>query len=316
MSDSAPGTARTRAVIPYAALGLGILALSLSSLFVRWSEAPGPVMSFYRMAIAAFVLLPVIAGRALHSRRVRVKTKEVHSGKPKLRWLLLAVAGGLFTALDHGTWSSSIAYTRVANATLLNNMAPVWVALFTALVWKEHLARRFWLGLVVTLGGAAVVLGVDMLLAPEMNLGNGLALLSSVFYAAYFLTTQRARSFLDTLTYIWLVDVFSTLGLLGISLALKMPLTGYSPLTWIIFFCAAFVSQLGGYFAIAYALGHLPAAVVSPSMVSQPVISALLAMPLAGELLAPAQWLGGLAVVGGIFLVNASQGEAKSKEAV
>jgi drug/metabolite transporter (DMT)-like permease len=307
MSHSAADSTRSRGYFPYIALVLGIMALSLSSLFIRWSQAPGPVTSFYRMAIAAVVLLPLIMLRNGKTRRNRL---------PPLRWLILPVIGGLFTALDHGTWSSSIAYTRVANATLLNNMAPVWVALFTTLVWKDHLAGRFWLGMVVTLGGAAVVLGVDMLLAPEMNLGNLLALLSSLFYAAYFLITQRGRSVLDTLTYIWLVDVFSALGLLGISLALRMPLTGYPMTTWVVFLCAAFVSQLGGYFAIAYALGHLPASVVSPSMVSQPVITALLAIPLAGEILAPVQWLGGLAVVGGIYLVNISQGEKKPREAL
>jgi drug/metabolite transporter (DMT)-like permease len=301
-----PSSTRSRGVFPYAALGLGILALSLSSLFIRWSQAPGPVTSFYRMAIAAVVLLPLIMRRVQ-----RLKNEQ---GRIPLRWLVLPVIGGLFTALDHGAWSSAIGYTRVANATLLNNMAPVWVALFTALVWKEYLPGRFWLGLAVTLAGAGVVLGVDMLLTPEMNLGNLLALLSSVFYAAYFLITQRGRSVLDTLTYIWLVDVFSALGLLGINLALRMPLTGYPATTWLVFFCAAFISQLGGYFAIAYALGHLPASVVSPSMVSQPVITTLLAIPLAGEILAPLQWLGGLAVVGGIYLVNSSQGKKQFQE--
>jgi drug/metabolite transporter (DMT)-like permease len=304
MTEAATVSPGSRVVFSYVALALGILALSLSSLFIRWSQAPGPVTSFYRMFIAVVVLSPLILRRVLRT------------GLPPLRWLILPVIGGLFTALDHGAWSSSIAYTRVANATLLNNMAPVWVALFTALVWKERLAGRFWLGLVVTLGGAAVVLGADMLLAPKMNFGNLLALFSSLFYAAYFLTTQRGRSVLDTLTYIWLVDVFSALGLLGISLALQMPLTGYPMTTWVVFLCAALISQVGGYFAIAYALGHLPASVVSPSMVSQPVLTALLAIPLAGELLAPAQWLGGLAVVGGIYLVNISRGELREKEAL
>ena len=42
-----------------------------------------------------------------------------------------------------------------------------------------------------------------------MNRGNLLALLSSLFYAAYFLVTQRGRSRLDALTYVWLVDLFA-----------------------------------------------------------------------------------------------------------
>ena len=74
---------------------------------------------------------------------------------------------------------------------------------------------------------------------------------------------------------------------------------------------------MGGYFSIAYALGHLPASVVSPTMVLQPVLTALLAIPLTGENLSPLQWMGGLAaVVGGIYLVNISQGNAQPSQTV
>jgi drug/metabolite transporter (DMT)-like permease len=284
-----------RPAAAYGALIFGVLSLTLSSFFIRWSEAPGPVTSFYRMAIAAVVLLPVMVW---HWRRV---------GIPPMRWLLFPIVGGLFTALDHATWSTAIGWTRMANATLMNNMAPLWVVLFAALVWRERLRGRFWLGLVVTLAGAAVVLGSDVLFAPGMNGGNLLALLSSLFYAGYFLITQRGRTRLDALSYIWLVDVFSAVGLLSFTQVFAMPLIGFSQQTYLIFLASAFISQVGGYFAIAFALGHLRASVVSPTLVAQPVLTALVAIPLAGEVLMPGQWLGGLAVVTGIYLVNISR---------
>lgn len=296
--------ASSKTVLPYFALGFGVLALSLSSLFIRWSNAPGLVTSFYRMSIATLILAPVIA------RSVRSK------GLPRLSWLLFPLLGGILTALDHGTWSTAINSTRVANATLLNNIAPLWVALFAVLVWRVRLPGWFWFGLTVTLGGAAVVLGSDMLQSPEMNTGNMLALLSSLFYAGYFLVTQHGRTRLDALTYIWLVDLFSSLALLGATQAFGMPLGGYPPVTWGIFVAAALVSQVGGCFSIAYALGHLPASIVSPTMVLQPVLTALIAIPLTGENLSPLQWMGVTAVVGGIYLVNVSQGNAQPSQTV
>lgn len=289
---------RVRPVLPYLALGFGVLALTFSSLFIRWSKAPGPVTAFYRMAFAALLLLPFFVVH-LHRR-----------GLPRPFWLIFPLIGGLFTTLDHGLWSMAIDQTRVANATLLNNVAPVWVALFAALAWKEHLDRRFWLGLTISLLGAALVLGTDLLLAPEYTVGNILALLSSVFYAGYFLTTQRGRTHLDAFTYVWLINLFCALGLLVFTQAFRMPLTGFNAQTWVIFLSAALVSQIGGYLSIAYALGHLPASVVSPTMVSQPVLTAMLAIPLAGEMLAPAQWLGVMAVVAGIYLVNSRRRKA------
>jgi drug/metabolite transporter (DMT)-like permease len=67
------------------------------------------------------------------------------------------------------------------------------------------------------------------------------------------------------------------------------------------------VPQIIGYLAMGYALGHLPASIVSPTMLGQPVLTALLAIPLLGETLQPVQWMGGLVVISGIFLVHRSR---------
>jgi drug/metabolite transporter (DMT)-like permease len=299
-----------RPALPYMALVFGVLALSLSSLFVRWSEAAGPVTSFYRMAIASLVLLPVIALRVQAANRPQPAGAIPQAAGPRRglvrspRWLLFPLLGGLFSALDHGTWSTAIQSTRIANATLLNNLAPLWVALFAALVWRERLAPRFWAGLLAALAGMSLVVGGDLLLAPGLNRGNALAVLSSLFYAGYFLITQRGRGGMDAITYVWAASASTGMFLLVFALAAGLPLRGFSPLTWLVFLLAALVSQVGGYFSIAYALGRLPASLVSPMMVAQPVLTALLALLLEGENLVVAQWAGVFAVVFGIYLVN------------
>jgi len=40
-------------LLPYLALAAGIMALGFSAIFVRWAAAPGPVMGFYRIGLAA-----------------------------------------------------------------------------------------------------------------------------------------------------------------------------------------------------------------------------------------------------------------------
>lgn len=287
--------------LPYFALVAGILALSLSSLFVRWAAAPGTVTSFFRMTIASVVLLPFFLGR----KGLKLKVNW--------RWVPLALLGGLFTALDHSIWSTAINQTRIANATLMNNIAPLWVALIAALVWKERLNGKFWIGLLLTLTGAGIVFGHDLIANPHLSGGDLLAIISSIFYAGYFLTTQRGRTKLDTLTYIFFVDISASVLLLGANLVLRNPFSGYSTNTYLAFLGAALISQVIGYFSVGYALGHLSAAVVAPTMILQPVLTALLAIPLAHEALLPAQWIGGLIVLGGIYLVNLVQSQ-KVKE--
>ena len=278
--------------LPYLALISGILALSLSALFVRWADAPGVVTSFYRMALAATFLFPFWFIQP-HEHR-----------NPGLRWFIFPILGGLFTALDHAVWSTAIGQTRVANATLLNNMAPLWVALFALLIWREKMRSLFWVGLLLALTGVTFVLGDDLLHRPQLGAGDLLAMLSSVFYAAYFLTTQSGRSHWHTLAYIWIVDLVAAVILFGITMLSGQSLGTYPTTTILAFLGTALISQVVGYFSVGYALGHLPAAVVAPTMIAQPVFTALLAIPLIGESLVPAQYIGGLAVLVGIYLVN------------
>jgi drug/metabolite transporter (DMT)-like permease len=288
-----------KTVLPYLALLTGVLCLSMSGIFIRWADAPSTVTSFYRMTFASLFLLPFFVKKQLSTRQ---------SIKP---WLFLAILGGIFTCMDHFTWSIGLNYTSVANATLLNYIAPLWVALVAGLVWKESLKGSFWLGLSFTLIGMAVIFGADLLNNPQVGKGDFFALISSFFYAAYFLVTQRARERVDAFRYIWIVVVIAAISLLLINVWLNQSLQGYSFQTIMVFMAAGLVSQCLGYFSVAYALGHLPAAVVSPTMILQPLVTALqplvtalIAVPLAGEYLSPVQIVGVLTILGGIYLVN------------
>lgn len=281
--------------LPYLALVLGILALGFSAIFVSWADAPGPVFGMYRIGLSTIFLIPFVI---FHKR-----TKTLISAAI----LIFPILGGILTALDHGVWNTAVIYTSAANATLLGNTAPLWVALFAWLVWHEKLKFIFWIGLVLTLAGAAFVLGSDFLVQSTFGLGDLLAIIAGIFYAGYFLVTQRARIHWNTLPYIWIVGLVASLSLLSTNLISGLPMTGYSNQTYLAFLGAALVSHTGGYLAVAYALGHLPASLVAPSMIGQPVVTALLAIPLLGENLQASQVVGGAAVLIGIYLVHNSR---------
>jgi drug/metabolite transporter (DMT)-like permease len=288
---------RTYPFRPYLALAVGILSLGFSALFVRWANVPGPVMGVYRLGIASLVMVPLFIWR---------RPGKAHLTKSALFFALL---GGLLTALDHAFWNTAVLYTTAANATLFGNTAPLWVALAAWLVFKERLRTSFWIGLALTLTGAAVVLGNDFLLHPDLGLGDLIALAAAIFYGGYLLVTQQGRRHLDTLSYVWLVSLSAALILLGVSLGAGLKLTGFSSQTYLAFVGAALVSQVLGYLAVAYALGHLPASLVAPTLIGQPVVTALLSIPLLGELMLPAQWIVGMGVLAGIYLVHRSRQE-------
>jgi drug/metabolite transporter (DMT)-like permease len=285
-----------RSLLPYLAMLLGVGCLGFSALFVRWAGAPGPVTGFYRMAIGSLVLVPLAL-----TRRGKTQVRLPGIG------VRLALLGGLFLSADLALWNTAIGLTRAANATLFGNAAPLWVALVALIAFGERLNGSFWVGLAITLAGGAAIAGTDFLLHPNLGWGDLLALGASVFYAGYYLATQRGRRWLDSASYVALVSVGAAVLLALLSLALGLPITGYSARSYLAFLGAGLISQALGYLAVGYALGHLPASVVSPTMVGQPVVTALLGIPLLGESLTLAQWLGGAAVLAGILLVHRSR---------
>ncbi|MEZ4517658.1 MAG: hypothetical protein R3C44_12810 [Chloroflexota bacterium] len=68
--------------------------------------------------------------------------------------------------------------------------------------FHERPGRLFWIGLLLAIAGAAVILGVDAL--NDVGLGTFFGILSGMFYGGYFLVLQRSRQSLDTLTSFWL----------------------------------------------------------------------------------------------------------------
>ena len=92
--------------------------------------------------------------------------------------------------------------------------------------------------------------------------------------------------------------------LLIVCLVIGAPLTGFPLKAWGALLALGLISQLASYFALVYALGHLPATITSVGLLAQVPCTAVLAMALLGEPLSAWQIAGGVLVLAGIYLVN------------
>lgn len=291
-SIASTSTTRQSNLWPYAALFIGVCGMGLSGIFVKWANAPGAVSGFYRMS-AAVLLFGLPFG-------VEVKRNPIRSW----RAVWLAVLAGLFFAGDLGFWNTSVLMTTAANATFLGNTAPLWVSLGALWLFKEKLGRMFWVGLVIALSGAAALLGGDFLAGATVGWGAVLSLIAGFFYACFFLATQRAREGLSAFATWWIAALASSAGLFVAALLLGQPFTGYSLNTYLNFIALALTTQVVGYILVNYALGHLPASIVSPTLLLQPVITTIAGVPLLGEGVTLIQIVGGLLVLAGVWIVN------------
>lgn len=295
----------SRKALPYLALAAAVLALSITPFFIRWANAPGPVTVFFRVVAALVVLAPFFV------RSIRREPLKVD------RLTLLAPAlGGLCMALDLISWSTGVQYTYVSTATLLGNTSPLWVALIAWLVFKEKLKSSFWIGMGLAFAGAVAVVGPDVFIRPDarMAIGDALGIASGLFYAGYLLAGQVGRRTSAAIRYLWLMNAASAV-VMFVYIALRgWSFVDYSGKTWLIFLGAGLLAGVLGYYSVIYALGHLPASIVSPTLLIQPVLVSILGIPLVGEIFQPLQWAGAAAVLAGVYVIHRSRDTGKQAD--
>jgi drug/metabolite transporter (DMT)-like permease len=279
----------------YLSLLAAIAGISWSAILVRWAGVPGSSSGFYRVLVAGAVLLPW--------RLARGGT----AASPLLsRAGAVAVLGGVFFALDIALWNTSVMHTGAAVASILGNNTPIFVGILSWLVLHQRPRASFWIGLALSMAGClTIMLGpAHAGSAPVTLTGNLMAISASLFFAGYLVTTERVRRSMDTLTFNTLAIAGSIAGLLIVCLVLRLPLWGFTPRTWAALVALGLVSQLAAYYALVYALGHLPATLMSVGLLAQVPCTAALAWLLLGEPLTPLQIFGGAVVLVGIFVVN------------
>ena len=278
------------------ALLAGATFIALSPIFVREALAAGvgpTAAAFWRVALAVPALWIVYALR----RRPRAHR---YSG----RWLLLFAAALAFAG-DLAFWHKSIQLTSVANATLLANLASIFVTLAAWIFLRQRPTPTFLGGLAAALVGVALLVHTSLAFSSTGLVGDALGVVTAMFYAGYLLAVKGLRDRGETTLYLMAVTTTITaILLLPVAVATGDPMLPQSASGWWILIGLALVSHAAGQGLIAYALAHLPAAFSSVSLLFQPVMAAVFAWLLLAEPLVPLQVAGGLIVLVGIYLAR------------
>jgi drug/metabolite transporter (DMT)-like permease len=287
----------------YAALTLGVLGIGWSAIFVRLSGVPGSTSAFYRMAIAQIVFVPwrliVPASRARMNRGA----------------VAAAVWAGVAFAADLAFFNTAIMRSSAGNATLLGVNAPIFVALGAWIFFGQRPTASFWTGFVLSFVGMVAIVGSDFVRHPVFGIGDAMAVVGAVCYAAYLLFLQRSRADLDALTFSAVSGVVASVTLLAICLAIGAPLSGFSAQSWLALLGLALVTQVIGHLCVAYSVGRVPAPVASLVLLAQAPITVILAVPILGERVTAMQLAGGACVLAGIAVVTFRSGRGVPIEA-
>jgi len=278
-------------------IGIGVLLLGTGPMFVKFVNANGTIVAFYRLLFASVMLmLPVL-----------ISSENQKSTLDKDRSVLWILLGGSSFAINMGLWCSALNFTSASIVTLLDNTAPVWVGLFSWLVLGKKQNKFYWWGLSMTLVGSILLVGSSLAsFNSQQFLGNMLSLASGISYAAYILVTQQARRMVSSLRYSWLVSSIGALLLFAFGLitgALKQTLSLQG---FLLIFLMSLSSQVLGWYLVNDALGKLPAAAASVALVGQPLVVTVLGVFILREIPSFLQIIGGIACLIGIIVVQRS----------
>jgi drug/metabolite transporter (DMT)-like permease len=278
-----------------AALVLGGIAIGGSPIFVRLSEVGPMATAFWRVALA---LIPFF----LVSRATAGRVKDETPGG--LRDYALLVLPGVFLAIDLAAWHLALHMTSVANATLLANLAPIFVTLGSWLIFRTRVSAVFITGLAMAFVGVVVLKGGPGALGGGDLAGDATAIVAAIFYAAYMLSLGRLRARFSTLRIMVWTTFSAAVCMFPLAFFFEAGIVPISLFGWAMVAGLAFISHVGGQGLVTYALAYLPTAFSSLTLLLQPVVAAILAWLILAEPVGTMQAIGGAIVLAGILVAR------------
>lgn len=266
---------------------LGILLISAYPVLVKYMEGLASISAFYRVLVPAVCLLPVL----FFSPREKI---------PQGKYLIGTLVCGVLFGSDIFFWNLAIAGSNVTQATLLTNLAPIFVGIFAFLFLPNKPKRNFWLGALVAFVGMIVFIGWEVFVNLSVDVYFMMGLLSALIYSVYIVLSKLVLARVEVLPYMALNSLSASFTLGVLNLFSHERFTGFSSRDWLLLFLGGLFCQLIAWALISYATKKMRATRISLSLLSQTVFAALMAYAVLNEKPTTEMLLGGLIILIGI----------------
>jgi len=291
-----------RSVNPYVLVVIGVLAVSSSAIFVKFSTAPAPVIAFYRLLFTNIIMLPLFIWK--YKKELRLISKK--------DWLY-SIISGVFLAFHFILWFESLNYTSVASSTVLVTLQPLFAFVGAYFFFKEKFRLASILSGLLGIFGSIIISWGDFRISGMALYGDVLALVACGMITAYLLFGQTVRKRLSLITYTFVVYGIST-----VTLFLYVILFGYSfypyPMEdWLLFILLAIIPTLLGHTLFNWSLKWLSTSTISIAILFEPVGAAILAYYLLHEAIVWTQIVGGVVIIIGIAFYTISERKGYQK---
>ncbi len=277
---------------PMVMIVIGVLGIGLSAIFVKFSAAPSPVTAAWRLLWTVVLMSPVVLGSK--------PTRQAFTQVAKKDWLL-SILSGLALALHFILWFESLKHTSVSSSTTLVCTEVVWVSLGWCIFMGGKLRPKAVAAIGAALLGSVLIALADTSAGQAHLYGDLLSLASAVAVAVYMLLGRAVQKRLSTSVYTYIVYFACLAGLLAVCGIYGFDLFAHSWVTPAVGLALAVFSTILGHSVFSWCLRHFSPSFVSASKLCEPVVAALLAIPLFGEYPGWLQLLGGAVILVGVW---------------
>ena len=271
---------------------VGVIGISLSSIFVKYSTAPSAVTAAFRLLWTVVLMTPVVFGK----KEVR---KELLSIDKKQG--VLSALSGVFLAAHFVLWFESLHHTSVASSTTIVCTEVIWVSLGFVFFMKGRLSGKAMGAIAVTFLGSVLIACADSAAGGLHLYGDTLALLAAIAVAVYTLIGRIVREKVSTTVYTYVVYSACALLLVLTCLVQKQNLLGYGFSPVIVGLLLAIFSTILGHSIFSWCLKYFSPSFVSASKLCEPVVAAIAAGFLFGEMPVLLQVIGSILILGGVL---------------
>ena len=201
-----------------------------------------------------------------------------------------------------------LSLTTAINATILVGMIPVFTFLMALALRREDAGVLKVAGIVLAFVGVFLLAGPGMIsMETEHALGNILLLCGAFGYSAYLVLARRIMSRYHPMTVVTWVFVFGSIAMLpfawGDVRATYFPGLGRS--TWVSLAFLTVLASIVAYYLTGVALKQASATLVAVYICTQPILVAILAVPLLGETITWTMGVAAILIFGGVVLTAA-----------
>ena len=283
---------------------LGTFFTSLSSIIIRFSEAPALIIAAYRMLFASMMLFfPVF----MHSRsEFKILRKNNY---------IMCIISGVFLALHFASWIQSIQMTTIANSTILVSCSPIFVAAINYFLLKEKITMKMVSGIAMSFLGTLIIgMGSSQGVKSSMMVGNILAFMGAVFVAGYLIIGGVARKSISAGPYVFIVYSVSAIVLFVMCFITGTPVYPYPIKEYLLFFLLSFFSSILGHTVYNYLMKYFSSTLISVSTLSEPIFASFMAILVFKEIPSLYTIIGGIIILAGIYYYIITQNTAMTKK--